>query len=155
MRLWSIHPKYLDRIGLVALLREALLAKKVLEGKTNGYKNHPQLERFKKSKNPLISINQYLLYIIEEAKKRNYNFDIKKIEIPKNFARFDSSKARREILKINSKQLKYELDHLIKKLEKRSPSETKKIKSIKKIETNPIFKSKQGEIEDWEKIIDL
>jgi len=30
MRLWTIHPKYLDRQGLLALWREALLAQKVL-----------------------------------------------------------------------------------------------------------------------------
>ena len=39
MRLWSIHPKYLDCKGLVALWREALLAKKVLRGKTRKYAN--------------------------------------------------------------------------------------------------------------------
>jgi len=38
MRLWTIHPKYLDAKGLVALWRETLLAKHVLEGKTPGYK---------------------------------------------------------------------------------------------------------------------
>jgi hypothetical protein len=47
MRIWSIHPKYLDIKGLVALWREALLAKHVLEGRTKGYRNHPQLDRFK------------------------------------------------------------------------------------------------------------
>ncbi|MDD3284005.1 MAG: pyrimidine dimer DNA glycosylase/endonuclease V [Patescibacteria group bacterium] len=142
MRLWSIHPKYLDKIGLVALWRESLLAKKVLEGKTKGYKNHPQLERFKKSKNSISSINQYLLYIIEEAKRRNYNFDVKKIQIPKKF----------ETIKVNSKQLEYEFNHLIKKLEKRSPDEIKKLKAIKKIEANSIFETIQGKIENWEKL---
>ena len=53
MRLWSIHPQYLDAVGLVALWREGLLAQKVLVGKTKGYKNHPQLERFKKHKDRL------------------------------------------------------------------------------------------------------
>ena len=38
MRLWSIHPKYLGTKGLVALWREALLAQKVLQGNTKGYK---------------------------------------------------------------------------------------------------------------------
>ncbi len=46
MRLWSLHPKYLDRQGLLAVWREGLLAQKVLQGKTKGYKNHPQLKRF-------------------------------------------------------------------------------------------------------------
>jgi len=43
MRIWSLHPKYLDSKGMVALWREALLAKQVLLNKTKGYKNHPQL----------------------------------------------------------------------------------------------------------------
>lgn len=32
MRLWSLHPSYLDAVGLVALWREGLLARKVLQG---------------------------------------------------------------------------------------------------------------------------
>ena len=34
MRLWSLHPKYLDARGLVALWREGLLAQAVLKGQT-------------------------------------------------------------------------------------------------------------------------
>ncbi|MFN3505685.1 MAG: pyrimidine dimer DNA glycosylase/endonuclease V, partial [Caldimicrobium sp.] len=60
MRLWSIHPMYLDARGLVALWREALLARKVLIGETSGYRNHPQLVRFKRSASPLDAINRYL-----------------------------------------------------------------------------------------------
>ena len=52
MRLWSLHPKYLDSKGLVALWREGLLARAVLKGETTGYKNHPQLDRFKNLPNP-------------------------------------------------------------------------------------------------------
>jgi hypothetical protein len=33
MRIWSLHPKYLDSKGLVALWRESLLAKNVLRDK--------------------------------------------------------------------------------------------------------------------------
>jgi hypothetical protein len=66
MRIWSLHPEYLDTKGLVSLWRETLLAKKVLEGKTEGYKNHPQLIRFKKSDNPLKHINQYLMKVNSE-----------------------------------------------------------------------------------------
>src|SRR5215467_3185960 len=80
MRLWSIHPKYLDSKGLVALWRESLLAKNVLENKTKGYKNHPQLLRFKQARDPVNCINQYLFEIYNEAKRRNYSFDKKKIK---------------------------------------------------------------------------
>jgi len=142
MRLWSIHPKYLDRIGLVALWREALLAKKVLEGKTRGYKNHPQLIRFRKSKNAIRFINKYLEEIYNEAKNRGYRFDESK---------FKKTNLNKKILVTNA-QLKYEIEHLIKKLKKRAPTEIKKIE--KHIITNPIFKAIKGKIEDWEKIYD-
>jgi hypothetical protein len=75
MRLWSIHPKYLDTKGLVAVWRESLLARKVLEGKTKGYKHHPQLNRFIDSNNALETINQYLYEIYKESVIRKYNFD--------------------------------------------------------------------------------
>ena len=41
MRLWTISFKYLDAKGLVALWREALLAKNVLAGLTKGYQKSP------------------------------------------------------------------------------------------------------------------
>src|SRR6185503_10286768 len=79
MRIWSLHPQYLDAKGLVALWRETLLAKHVLENKTKGYKNHPQLIRFKRLKNPVDAINQYLFFVLDEAQLRDYNFDASKV----------------------------------------------------------------------------
>lgn len=79
MRLWSLHPKYLDTKGLVALWREGLLAKKVLENKTKGYRNHPQLIRFKNCTEPSSSINAYLHFVCDEADERGYAFDRKKL----------------------------------------------------------------------------
>src|SRR6188472_4158367 len=80
MRIWSLHPKYLDAKGLVALWRETLLAKHVLVGKTKGYNNHPQFNRFKRSKKPLDSINSYLAVIHDEALNRKYDFDKLKVD---------------------------------------------------------------------------
>ena len=67
MRLWSLHPKYLDPQGLVALWREALLAQAVLRGDTRGYKAHPQLDRFRAQASPEAAIAAYLLAVWEEA----------------------------------------------------------------------------------------
>lgn len=69
MRLWSLSPHYLDQKGLVALWREGLLAKAVLEEKTKGYKNHPQLDRFKSSQMPLEEINEYWMPLPELPKE--------------------------------------------------------------------------------------
>ena len=70
MRLWSLHPEYLDARGLVALWREALLARKVLSGGTRGYRSHPQLERFNALPDPVAAIDCYLRHIFEEAHLR-------------------------------------------------------------------------------------
>lgn len=142
MRLWSIHPKYLDSKGLVALWREALLAKKVLQGKTSGYKNHPQLKRFKDQIDPLNSINSYLKTIYDESQKRNYNFDESKIDAVIAPQKID----------VTSGQIKYEFTHLLKKLKKRDEISYNKIKEVKKIEINPFLKQISGDIESWEKI---
>jgi len=52
VRLWSVHPEYLDSRGLVALWREALLAQAVLRGETRGYRRHPRLARFRARPDP-------------------------------------------------------------------------------------------------------
>jgi len=145
MRLWSIHPKYLDKAGLVALWREGLLAKKVLEGKTKGYKNHPQLQRFKEFKNPLLAINSYLYFVWLEAKKRGYNFRKKKIS---------SKRIISGEIPVTKGQLKFEFSHLWKKLEKRDKIKLEEIKKEgeKVPQVNPVFYIIEGEIEKWEKI---
>ena len=102
MRLWSLHPKYLDSKGLVALWREALLARAVLQGETEGYKNHPQLIRFKNHENPLAAINTYILNIYIESVKRFYNFNRNKI----------GSKFTELEINVTHKQIIYEFKHL-------------------------------------------
>jgi hypothetical protein len=141
MRIWSIHPKYLDTKGLIALWRESLLAKKVLEGLTIGYKNHPQLDRFKKSKAPIEYINFYLESIWLEATKRNYKFDSSKFK----------SVNKIEQIPVTSGQIDFEIAHLLNKLKKRDISKHDELLLIKGIEVHPLFKKISGEIETWEK----
>ena len=123
MRIWSLHPKYLDAKGIVALWRETLLAKHVLLNKTIGYKNHPQLKRFKKLKNPVDAINQYLDFIFKESLQRGYHFDSKKI----------SKSFRKTKIKVSSGQLEYEAGHLLKKLKSRAPNLFKKFEKLKRL----------------------
>lgn len=140
MRICSLHPKYLDTKGLVALWRETLLAKHVLEDKTKGYKNHPQLNRFKACTNPLHAINYYLSVVHEEAERRGYRFDKNKIE-----RRFDSC-----TIPVTKGQVEYEIAHLKNKLHQRDAGKLKEVTTIKKFQTHPLFKIIKGNIEDWE-----
>jgi hypothetical protein len=142
MRLWSIHPKYLDAPGLVACWREALLAKAVLQGKTKGYKHHPQLDRFRASADPLGNINRYLKYLYEDAVSRGYKFN------PDLF----KADNRTQRIKVTWGQMVYERSRLLMKLEKRSPDRAKLIPEMKDMDTHPLFVLGAGEIEPWEKI---
>lgn len=148
MRLWSLHPKYLDVKGLLGVWRESLLAKKVIEKKLNiSYRNHPQLYRFKIIKYSEMYINYYILHIYKEAKFRRYNFDIEKINLSFNF--HDINK-----IPVTIGQVLYEKQHLMKKLLIRKSCNG--IKFLDKCYTpvlHPIFTLVDGMIEFWEKII--
>ncbi|MCF7832663.1 MAG: pyrimidine dimer DNA glycosylase/endonuclease V [Candidatus Marinimicrobia bacterium] len=140
MRLWSLHPKYLDTKGLVALWREALLAKAVLSGLTKGYTQHPQLDRFKEDPRPLDRIDQYLSDVYLEAVERNYRFDKEKINW-----QFTPSK-----LLVTSGQLEYERTHLLAKLKIRDAVRYEKISKIEQLDPHPMFSLVEGGIASWE-----
>lgn len=142
MRLWSLHPKYLDPQGLVALWREALLAQAVLQGKTKGYKHHPQLKRFQESPAPRRYIAAYLKEVHAEATRRGYSFDGSRIG--------RSTDVGKKSLKVTGGQLKYEWQHLDKKLKKRSPKWRKQVSGSKLLEPHPLFRVVRGGISDWE-----
>jgi hypothetical protein len=141
LRLWSIHPKYLDAVGLVALWRESLLAQKILKGKTKGFKNHPQLKRFRRHPYPQRVIADYLLEIWEEAKKRRYNFDKRKI------GKYDPT----DKISVTRGQLRYEFGWLCDKLKRRNPLKYREHRSVEEIECHPAFRVTQGGTEEWEK----
>jgi hypothetical protein len=140
MRLWSLHPQYLDSKGLVALWREGLLAQAVLVGKTIGYKHHPQLVRFLQSSSPRKYIAAYLRPIHDEAVRRGYHFDEKKI------GRGSTVKP----LLVTRGQLEYEWSHLTNKLKTRAPSWLSHIETVKQPESHPLFQVVAGGISEWE-----
>jgi len=140
MRLWSLHPKYLDAKGLVALWRETLLAKHVLSGKTKGYRNHPQLIRFKEQSVPTDRIDQYLSEVYREADRRGYHFNKEKID-------WDFKPGH---MSVTTGQMAYERKHLLAKLKKRDPELYNTFKLVDSFDPHPMFKLIAGEIADWE-----
>lgn len=141
MRLWTIHPKYLDPQGLVALWREALLARAVLRRKTRGYRNHPQLDRFRAHETPRSAINAYLAAIHSEAMARGYVFDKLKIG-PQRSVRPIST---------TSGQISYEWRHLLKKLAARSPALRSRWRNVGTPLCHPLFAPVPGLVEPWER----
>jgi hypothetical protein len=142
MRLWSLHPKYLDSQGLVALWREALLARAVLRGETKGYRHHPQLQRFASHASPRSAINAYLRAIYEEAVERGYDFDRRKIGPSRSVAR----------ISVPRDQLLYEWRHLSRKLSERSPAVHKRWRGVSEPMNHPLFRVKPGPVAEWERV---
>ena len=141
MRLWCLHSGYLDAKGLVALWREGLLARKVLHNQTNGFKNHPQLNRFKAAPQPVAAIDRYLHYVYEEATRRGYRFDMCKL----------GPKRRCAKISVTEGQLAHELEHLKAKLRLRDPAQYQKISAVLKPNAHPLFKVVAGAIKSWER----
>ncbi len=142
MRLWTLHPKYLDPQGLTALWREGLLAQKVLRGETKGYKHHPQLDRFKTARAPAQAIGKYLHAVVREAAQRNYRFRAEKIV----------SWRYRGMLTVSRGQLLYEWKRLKAKLRARSPGVYRKVRSVKIPDAHPLFRIVTGPVADWERV---
>jgi hypothetical protein len=121
LRLWTLHPSYLDAKGLVALWREALLAQKVLQGHTKGYKKHPELNRFFAHEHPTQAIAAYLLGVYQESNRRGYRFDFTKIGPVQS----------RVPITVTLSQTLFERDHLLNKLKARSPLMYEAFRSVR------------------------
>ena len=143
MRLWSLHPQYLDSAGLNASWREGLLAKNVLLGNTKGYTNHTQLIRFKNSSDPNLYIDAFLTQIYKEAVRRNFSYNKDKIRMIDGIPPIPVTKG----------QLEYELEHLKRKLQKRSPELLVKLPALSNLKPNPLFETIEGDVEEWEIVI--
>jgi hypothetical protein len=141
MRLWSLHPKYLDARGLVALWREALLAKAVLQGKTRGYRNHPQLERWRGSRDPVASLNAYLAEVYVESVKRGYRFERRKLGLRRLRSRIEVTRG----------QLDHEWAHLMAKLRQRDPIRHRALHPVKRPAVHSLFRVVPGPVAAWER----
>ena len=140
MRIWSLHPQYLDAKGLVALWRETLLAQKVLRGETKGYRHHPQLQRFRAHPEPLAAIAEYLRAVQCEAERRGYHFDASKI----------GPQSTRRKIAVTQGQIEYELAHLRNKLKVRDAQALARLQMFEQPMLHPLFREVPGEVEAWE-----
>ncbi len=142
MRLWSLHPRYLDAKGLVALWRESLLAQAVLSGQTRGYKHHPQLARFLAAPAPQRQVAAYLRSVYAEAVRRGYQFDKSKIKC----------RGAAEPLSVTRGQLDHEWAHLCGKLKARAPEWRRQFESVVQPDPHPLFRVIAGGVAEWEVI---
>lgn len=141
MRIWSLHPRYLDQKGLVACWRETLLAQKVLVGATAGYRNHPQLLRFRGQEDPLAAVGAYLRGLHVEATARGYNF---------NAAKILREGVLMPLMDVTDGQLGFEAGHLRTKLKTRDPARIAGLPE--RPEPHPLFRVVAGGVAEWERL---
>lgn len=141
MRLWVLHPRHLDAKGLVALWREGLLAQAVLKGETRGYRNHPQLLRFREQSEPVAFIAEYLRAVHAESIERGYRFDAARIAS-------DSTSGR---ITVPQGQVDFEWRHLLEKLEARAPQWHARQEQERAPGIHPLFSVTPGSIASWER----
>ena len=164
VRVWTIHPKYLDPKGIQAVWRDTLLLQELMVNPSKtGYITHPQYKRrirkfYRKYNNliifhflifdrwfhfttPIDDVGYYLRHVYFESQKRNHNFVRGKIlrdidNVTKHTVTFD--------------QLQYELEHLKRKCITRDPQHYERIESLKLPYPHPLFSPILGEVEAWE-----
>lgn len=149
MRLWSVHPRHLDRQGLTGCWREALLAQAVLAGRTKGYRSHPQLERFRAHEDPLAAVGAYLAALADEATARGYRFDRSRIERPPQPSAAGAVPVAP--IPVTDGQLDLEREHLRAKLALRSPDWRPAAGGTDASEAHPLFRVVPGPVETWER----
>ena len=142
MRLWSLHPRYLDARGLVALWREALLAQAVLRGETKGYRKHPQLRRFRDGDCPVAYIAQYLRGVHAESVSRGYRFDADRIAHAGTTGHIDVPRG----------QIVFEWRHLMAKLAARAPDRYHRLAGTSDPEPHALMRVVPGDVADWERL---
>lgn len=139
MRVWSIHPSLLDRAALVSCWRETLLAQAVLAGRTKGYRNHPQLIRWRELPDPSAGISTYLHLVADEADSRGYRFDRSRIDADRSAI----------TLPVTDGQLNYEWQHLRHKVEARDAAWWARIQD-ESPRPHPMLIVVPGPIAEWE-----
>ena len=108
---------------------------------TTGYKNHPQLIRFRTTSNPLGAIAGYLHAVASEADERGYSFNKKKI----------GNRILNSKVKVTSGQIAYEYELLLQKLKVRDKEKYEKLLLVEVVEAHPLFEIVNGDIESWER----
>lgn len=151
MRIWSCHPRYLDRQALIACWRETLLAQKVLAGETRGYAKHPQLERFRAAPDAAAAIGEYLSHLVVEARQRGYHFDVTRIRQPAAWLSDGAETAAIPRIEVSDGQLAFERSHLLAKLRARSLERVAEVESVRNLDAHPLFTVVDGPIASWER----
>jgi hypothetical protein len=117
MRVWTIHPKYLDDKGLGGVWMDALLVQKLVHGGECGnYRKHPQCQRWLKGPMERYLLSIYLIEVWLEAKMRGFDYKHEKITMVDAPNSASNQPSR---MLVDAEEVKVEKDLLVTKLRDR------------------------------------
>ena len=141
MRLWTLHPKYLDAKGLVAAWREALLAQAVLRDRNDWLPKPSSTDPVP----PLTLTGSKYRVLSSRAACRGkpawVSVRPRKDRLPRG---------GRSRLKATLGQLGYEWKHLRAKLAIRDKAWLASLGRVARPDAHPTFRVVPGDVEDWE-----
>lgn len=148
MRLWSLHPRYLDKVGVVACWSEGLGGLRALQGRQKMHRNHPQLERFKAT-----GVSEYSLYIYLDTLwrvQRSAQLDYSKLDpLVPGYVLLRTLPT----LPVTTGQIAYEQWLLYTKLRGRDERAAGRILCpTDEVVLHPMFYSVPGPVEAWERV---
>jgi hypothetical protein len=115
-------------------------------GKTKGWKNHPQLIRFKNHNAPIHAIGFYLFIIYNEGCKRGYSY---------NKSKMFKIVEKVSMINISKEQLAYEFEILKNRVRGRDHTKFLELLEFGKKESypkpHPLFHVIDGKVALWEK----
>ncbi len=93
-----------------------------------------------------MTVGAYLQGLLDEALTRGYNFDGNKILFPE-------LESRAGTVPVNTGQLVFEAEHLLRKLQQRDPERGMHLQSLGlgALPAHPLFIEIPGPVADWEK----
>lgn len=140
MSLWVVHPKYLDKQGLVSVWREGLRAQKILSGETACSSNQMLVRQFAADPQPMKAIGAYLSFIAAEGARRGYKFGHEKIKCPN----FDET-----AVPLEPKDLVFEMKDLRRRLKARDKDKWRETVKVEKIEPHPGLRGSVMPMSKW------
>lgn len=131
MRVWTIHPKYLNRKELSACWHDGLRALKVLSEPEKYQRFYEGLSVFRVQSEPVYALAKYLQAIGKEGVKRGLQMDLSLLpEVPKDF---------RLKIPVSEERIASERKLLTKRLAGLGRWHLRKFQSMLPGRTNPLF----------------
>ena len=131
MRVWTIHPRYLDRKELRLSWSSGLKALKVLSQPKIYNRFQSGLSVFRTQSEPLFALTSYLLEIAKEGKRRGMDMDVSNLpKLPKDF---------RLKIPVSVQRVRSDRQLLIKHLARIGKKHVEKFESMRASLTHPLF----------------